>query len=278
MKKDPSNLEETFTVNFSNQLIYTIIIVITAVFGILPDTLYGQDSISVSTSKKDTIVFSGGITATNKGISTIPSSTLGKAATIFNFSFRKDRLSFDPELRFDMEDLKPWAFVFWWRYRLVDSEKWRLQIGANPGMSFKNRSLIKDGETEKILSIERTATADFAPTYFLSDKVNIGIYYMYSHRLEGNTRNTHFLAWRTNISKLMIEDYELRFSPQFYYLRIDDQDGIYASSGVSINKSKLPFTLSALFNRKINSNITIGDDYIWNISLTYRFGNRYIAL
>lgn len=101
---------------------------------------------------------------------------------------------------------------------------------------------------------------------------------MYTHRLEGTTRNTHFLAFRTNVSKLMVEDYEFRFSPQIYYLRIDGQEGIYASSGVSVNKRNLPFTLSALFNRKINSNITIGDDYIWNVSLTYNFGNRYIAL
>lgn len=241
--------------------------------------LYAQDTtLVVSPLKKDTITFSGSITATNKGISTIPSSTLGKPATIFYFNFRKDRLSFEPEFRFDMEDLKPWSFIFWWRYRLVDSEKWRLQAGINPGMSFKNRSVIENGEAEKVLTIERTATADFAPTYFLSNKVNVGIYYMYSHRLEGSTRNTHFLAFRTNISRIMIEDFELRFTPQFYYLRIDDHDGIYASSGVSLNKRNLPFTLSALFNRKINSNIKIGEDYIWNVSLAYNFGNRYTGL
>jgi len=113
MKKAPSNLEETFI----SQIIYPVII---AVFGIFPSTLYGQNtSVVIPSFKKDTIVFSGGITATNKGISTIPSSTLGKAATIFNFSFRKNRLNFDPELRFDMEDIKPWSFIFWWRYRLI---------------------------------------------------------------------------------------------------------------------------------------------------------------
>ncbi|WP_132221865.1 hypothetical protein [Albibacterium bauzanense] len=254
-------------------------IAILAISGMLPHTLYAQDSTEVvATTKKDTIVFNGSITATNKGISTIPSSTLGKAATIFYFSFRKDKLSFEPELRFDMEDLKPWAFIFWWRYRIVENEKWRLQIGVNPSLSFKSQSIIKNGETEKILAVERAPTADIAPTYFLSNKVNLGLYYMYTHRLEGTTRNTHFLAFRTNVSKLMIEDYEFRVSPQIYYLRIDGQEGIYASSGVSVNKQNLPFTLSALFNRKINSNITIGDDYIWNVSLTYNFGNRYIGL
>jgi hypothetical protein len=258
--------------------IFAIIITV-VMLGTFSTTVYGQDTSSiVLPSKPDTIVFGGSITATNKGISTIPSSTLGKAATIFYFSFRKDRLSFEPELRFDMEDLKPWSFIFWWRYRLVDNEKWRLHVGANPGLSFRNKSIVQNGETEKILTIERTPTLDLAPTYFLSDKVNLGLYYMFSHRLEGTTRNTHFLAFRTNVSKLMIDDYELRFSPQFYYLRIDNQDGIYASSGVSLNKSNLPFTLSALFNRKINSNITIGEDYIWNVSLSYNFGNRYIAL
>ena len=279
MKKAPSKFEETLTRNFTNQIIYPIIIAIIAISGIFPSILYGQDtSMVVSPLKRDTIVFNGGITVTNKGISTIPSSTLGKAATIFNFSFRKDKWSFDPELRFDMEDIKPWSFIFWWRYRLIESEKWRLQVGVNPGLSFKNQSVIKNGNTEEILSIERTPTGEIAPTYLFSKKVNTGLYYMYTRRLEGSIRNTHFLAWRTNISKLMIDDVELRFSPQFYYLRIDDQDGIYASSGVSINKRKLPFTLSALFSRKIDSNVSIGDDFIWNISLTYNFGNRYITL
>jgi len=251
--------------------------VITVVSAVLPSMGYGQDTTAIASLKKDTIVFNGGITVTNKGISTIPSSTLGKAATIFNFSFRKDKLSFDPELRFDMEDVKPWSFIFWWRYRLIENEKWRLSVGVNPGLSFKNYNIIKNGETEKVLAVERVPTGDFAPTYLISDKVSTGLYYMYSYRLEGTIRHTHFLAWRTNISKLMVNDFEFRFSPQLYYLRVDDRDGIYASSGVAVNKPKLPFTLSAQFNKKIDSDIS-GNDFIWNVSLTYNFGNRYLAL
>lgn len=156
MRKAPLQLGEILTRNFTNIIIYPVMVAILAISGMFPHTLYGQDTTAVaSTSKKDTIVFNGAITATNKGISTIPSSTLGKAATIFYFSFRKDKLSFEPEFRFDMEDLKPWSFIFWWRYRIIENEKWRLQIGVNPGLSFKNRTVINNGETEKILTIER---------------------------------------------------------------------------------------------------------------------------
>lgn len=50
--------------------------------------------------------FNGAITATNNGISFIPTFSLGKPAVIFDLSVGK-RLSFDPQFRFALEG-KPW--------------------------------------------------------------------------------------------------------------------------------------------------------------------------
>lgn len=66
--------------------------------------------------------FSGVITATNNGISIIPSFSLGKPALMFELSMGTEKFHSDPQFRFAMEG-KPWAFVFWWRYQMYKSEK-----------------------------------------------------------------------------------------------------------------------------------------------------------
>ena len=92
--------------------------------------------------------FSGAVTVTTKGISTIPNLTLGKPAAIFDMSMGKRNLTFEPQLRFALEG-RPWSFLFWWRYKLVKTEKFRVSIGAHPALSFRTISLVTDGVTEK---------------------------------------------------------------------------------------------------------------------------------
>ncbi len=90
--------------------------------------------------------FSGAVSVTNKGISTIPSFTLGKPAVIFDLSIGKGNLSFEPQLRFALEG-KHWSFLFWWRYKLLNNDKFLINIGAYPALScikkqfFKNQTL-----------------------------------------------------------------------------------------------------------------------------------------
>jgi hypothetical protein len=46
--------------------------------------------------------FSGSVSVTNNGISIVPTFSLGKPAAIFMLSARKNRFSFDPDLRFSL--------------------------------------------------------------------------------------------------------------------------------------------------------------------------------
>ena len=86
--------------------------------------------ISQEPEKKAESHFQSTITLTSKGISTIPSFTLGKPALMFDLSMGKGKLSFDPLFRFALEG-KPWTFVFWFRYNnLIDKEKFNLTIGG----------------------------------------------------------------------------------------------------------------------------------------------------
>ena len=73
-----------------------------------------QDSVKVAPPT----VLGGALTVTTKGISTVPSFTLGKPAAILDISIVRGGLSFEPQFRMGL-DGKPWAFLFWGRYRLA---------------------------------------------------------------------------------------------------------------------------------------------------------------
>jgi hypothetical protein len=61
------------------------------------------------------------VSVTAKGISTIPSFTLGKPAVIFDVAMGTRKLSFESQFRFSLEG-KPWSFLFWWRYKLLTTD------------------------------------------------------------------------------------------------------------------------------------------------------------
>jgi hypothetical protein len=69
--------------------------------------------------------FGGAVTVSNKGISIVPNLTLGKPAVIFDLSMGKRKLSFEPSLRFALEG-KPWSFLFWWRYILLNTNMFHI--------------------------------------------------------------------------------------------------------------------------------------------------------
>ena len=227
-------------------------------------------------STKAVKYFSGSVLITNKGISTIPNFTLGKPAAIFNFSFGK-KIRFEPELRFALEG-KPWMFIFWWRTELVKSDKFIFRLGANPTFAFKNISVTRNGVPDNLLVSYRTLTADLAPTYSITGKIGIGVYYMYVYGVEDfTTRNTNYLAIRAYFSEVRLSgQYFLKFTPQFYYLVQDGVSGTYVSTTLSLNKKNFPFYFATMANRPIRSDIPSGNKLLWNVSLTYTFSSTYI--
>jgi hypothetical protein len=66
--------------------------------------------------------FSGNVTATNNGISLIPSFSIGKPAVISLLSIDNERFSIDPDIRYTLE-VKPWSIVFNVRYKWIKNKK-----------------------------------------------------------------------------------------------------------------------------------------------------------
>lgn len=223
--------------------------------------------------------FSGMVTITNKGIATIPTFTLGKPAVIFDMNLGKRKLSFEPQFKFGLNG-KPWAFLFWWRYKLINSDKFHMNMGAHPSIAFKTISDTAGGADKEYMKADRYLAGELSPTWLVTKNIGVGIYYMYARGLTKDvTKNTHYLTFRLNFSHIkLFHDFYLRFNPQIYYLRMDDVEGYYMTGIITLAKSNFPLSVSSLINKTIQTEIPGSQDLIWNINLVYSFSNQYTRL
>ena len=96
-----------------------------------PNAAFAQqkDSVLVTSS------FSGSLGVTNNGISIIPTFSLNAPAINVLLSVKKNKLSFEPDIRLTF-DGKKGGMIFWFRYRPLQGKKFNLQLGAHPAYNF----------------------------------------------------------------------------------------------------------------------------------------------
>jgi hypothetical protein len=228
--------------------------------------------------KQVTGIFTGAVTVTTKGLSTFPNLTLGKPAAILDLSLGGKKLRFEPVMRFALTG-KPWSFIFWVRYEVMNNEKFQFKIGAHPAYSFKTISVIQDGTSREILRARQNVACELAPVLKIGKNINFGPYYIYAYCPEIEmVRHSNFISFRANFSNIYLSDnYSMRLMSQAYYLKLDDIDGVYVNTTLSLNRRNFPFSVSSSMNKIIRSEIP-GDNFLWNINLTYSFNTRYTKL
>jgi hypothetical protein len=212
---------------------------------------------------------------TNNGVSLLPTFTLGKPAAIFDLSVGNEKIAFEPQFRFSLEG-KPWSFIFWWRYKISNTPKFKFSMGTHPSVAFKNFTLFDSkGTPTTILGHHQYWATEFSPNWIVAKNVSLGVYYLYSHGLsEGSTNNTNFITINSTISNIpIVRNVFLRVSPQFYFLKMDEKSGFYTTATLTLSHKKSPFFISSVLNKKLSSDIP-GDDFIWNISLHYLFSKK----
>ena len=188
-------------------------------------------------STKNIFQLKGAVTVTNKGISLIPTFTLGKPAVLFDLSMGKKKLFFEPQLKFSLKG-KPWAFLFWWRYKLITDKKFSLTIGAHPAINFRTDSFFINGTQRATIVARRYLAGELVPNYFISKNVSVGLYYLYGRGLDqGTIKNGHFLTINANFSHIKLGNkFFARFIPQIYYLNQDGKDGFYYTTSLTLVK------------------------------------------
>lgn len=231
------------------------------------------DSASVvPDTTKHKVFLTGSALATHNGINLVPTFSLNKPAAMFKFSAGKNRLSFDPEFNFSLEG-KPWYFIFWLRYRLIDGKKFRVNTAAQLGLNFREIPMVINGNNTEGIMTERYVAGEIAPSYQFSKNFNIGIYYLHSHGLDAGTTNAlDFLTLNATWSNINIADVvQFRITPQFYYLRQDGFHGTYFTSTFAVERKGFPLSLQSIINQPLETDIPGGDKFVWNVSLIYSF-------
>lgn len=215
---------------------------------------------------------SGTLTVTNKGISMIPTFTLGKPAAMLEMSVRHDRLSFDPQIRWGL-DGKPWSFVFWGRYQVVRDPRYHLTVGVHPAIIFRRTPATINGRTGEFLVARRYLAAEVAPSLSLTPHVNVGLYHLYSHALAFDAaQHTNFTALRATVTGIPLAPHvHLRLDPQLYTLHLDALHGVYANATATLTRDHTPFALSVGGNQPIDKGVAGGTEPLWNVSLAYSF-------
>ncbi|MDF2157228.1 hypothetical protein [Algoriphagus sp. CAU 1675] len=217
----------------------------------------------------------GSVTATNNGISLIPSFTLGRPAVFFDMSFGGERLSFDPMFRFAM-DGKPWTFVFWWRYKVIKKEKFTLSAGIHPAFMFAEKDVIIGNGTETMLTTRRFIAREIVPTFKLSSRVSLGLYYLHGNGFDPDSpKSSDFVGVNTSITNLpLFRDLSINMNPQFYFLKVDNDRGTYVTSTFTLKKKDFPLAFQSVINQKIKSEVA-GEDLVWNIGLVYSIDKKF---
>jgi hypothetical protein len=225
-------------------------------------------------SVKNPGYISGSAGITNNGISLIPSFSLDKPAAIFDMSLGKSKFSFDTEFTFSLR-AKPWYFLFWPKYKLVVSPKFRMDIGAQFSLTFRNVVVPANGDSSEVSVADRYVVGTLVPNYYITPNISVGIFYLYAHGLDPSTvNNMNFVTVNANFLNIRLsKKIFMGFAPQFYYLSQDQNHGFYFTSSLSVNKINFPLSISMVINKVIQTEIP-SKDFVWNITLIYFFGRH----
>jgi hypothetical protein len=220
--------------------------------------------------------FSGYIALTNKGISSLPNLTLGKPAVIIYLSAGR-KLRFEPEFRIGL-NAKPWMFIFWWRYDLANTDKIYIKARVNATIVFNTITVTTNNVSNDIMGASRTLTVDLASSYLLTKHIGIGPYYLYTYGIEINAiKNTHLLGLRASFSNIKLSDqFFMGFNPMVYLLNMDKNHGYYANATCTLARRNFPLSVMGLINKTIKTEIPIGENLLWNVSLIYTFSKNYV--
>lgn len=241
-----------------------------------------EKEVAKSSIKKDSVVvksnFSGLVGLTSNGLSIIPTFSLNAPAYNFLLSVSKNRFSFDPDIRLTFDGRKG-GMVFWFRYKVVEGKKFKLGVGAHPAYNFQLRKIIDPttGRLSEVTQARRFIAAEINPGYQVTKNFRVGMYYLKGFGLQNDAiKSSHFLTFNTTFSNIKLgRGTSLQFTPQFYYLKLDKEDGIFYTHTVSISKKDLPFLFQSTINKNIKTNITGGDRFQWNVTLFYSFNRKY---
>lgn len=209
----------------------------------------------------------------------MPTFSLNRPATVMNFYWRKNRFSFDPDIRL-VSDATKGGFIFWFRYRLIEKKKFSLRVGAHPAFSLVKKTIGDNGTASEITEMLRFAAVEVVPTYKIRPNWSIGAVYLHGSGLQNHgPQNTNVFFLNNTISNINVGGkFRLNLIPTAYLLYLDGHQGSYFSGTAILSKKNVPFTLQSTINQTIKSDIPGNRDFMWNVMLAYNFSKTFRTL
>lgn len=237
---------------------------------------FAQISYGQKDSTKSISSFNGSIGFTNNGFSIVPTFSLNSPAVIMNFAWRKDRFSFNPDIRL-VPDLTKGGLLFWFRYQAIEQKKIGLRFGVHPALTLIRRNVEENGTSTEITEVLRFLAGEIVPSYQINPNWSISAVYLQGNGLQKyGPQQTQVLFLNTSISNIKVGgDFRFQIIPSFYFLKTDGATGKYLSiTGILSNKNT-PFTLQSIINQTFSSNIANNKDFMWNVMLAYNFSKDF---
>lgn len=227
-------------------------------------------------STQTPMVFSGNVGFTNNGFSIIPSFSLNAPAFVANLSIRKNKFSFEPDIRL-VPNAEKGGLIWWLRYRLVDHKKFGFRVGAHPAFTLIRRTDVEDGKTKEITEMLRFIAFEAVPSYQITKKWGISAMYLQGNGLQNHgPQRTRVLFLNTSITNIDLgKNLSFNLFPSIYFLNTDGFTGNYLTATGSIAHKKWPFSLQSTINQTFKSNILNNKDFLWNVTLNYNFRKIY---
>jgi len=227
--------------------------------------------------KDSTLFFRSAVSVTQNGFSFIPSFSLGKPAAILDIGVGNKRLSFEPQFRFALEG-KPWSFIFIYRYKVVNKSKFQFTVGGHiPAIVFKTQTISTSSGVNDVIISQRFIAGELIPNYQVAKNISISLYLLQGYGFQSHaTRYTSFAGLRSNFSNVKLsERLYIKWVPQIFYLKTDDQDGVYVTYHFTFAMKNFPLSISHILNKSIQTSI-VAKDFDWNVSLIYSFDKNYV--
>jgi hypothetical protein len=247
-------------------------ILFSLILSILLQTAMGQSA----DSTKNISSFSGTVGFTNNGFSIIPTFSLNNPAFVANLSFRKNKFSFEPDIRL-VTDASRGGLIWWLRYRLVDTKKFGFRIGTHPAFTLIRRTDNANGNTKEITEMLRFIAFEAVPSYQFNKKLGVSAMYLQGNGLQKHgPQLTQVLFLNTSITNIGLgKNLTFNVFPSVYFLSTDSYRGDYLTVTAALAHKKLPFSLQSTINQTFKSNIPDNKDFMWNVTLNYKFRKIY---